>query len=125
MDENYHAPNDTKGIRGNVSNPASDSERTSQVNSTLQNPFAVTSSGGSSSNESLSRSPVFIPTLTTFDIASSTNNFHNHLLDSGKGSSFLRGSSFDALLNSLKNMREKELGFVVPASDDKLISVVD
>ncbi|CAF3919812.1 unnamed protein product [Rotaria sp. Silwood2] len=123
--ENYQAANDTKGIRGNVSNPTSDSERTSQVNSTLQNPFTRTSSAGSSSNESRSRSPILIPPFSTFDIASSTNNGHDHLLDSGKGSSFLTGSSFDALLNSLKSMREKDLGFSVRTSDDKLIAVVD
>ncbi|CAF0902470.1 unnamed protein product [Rotaria sordida] len=123
--ENYQAANDTKGIHGTISNPASDSERTSQVNSTLQNPFTRTSSGGSSSNESRSRSPILIPPFSTFDIASNTNNVHDHLLDSGEGSSLLTGSSFDALLNSLKNMREKDLGFILRTGDDKLIPVAD
>ncbi|CAF3394742.1 unnamed protein product [Rotaria sp. Silwood1] len=123
--ENYQKAKDTKGIHRNASNPTSDSERTSQVNSTLQNPFTGTSSGGSSSNESRSRSPILIPPFSTFDTASSTNNGHDHLLDSGKGSSFLTGSSFDALLNSLKNMREKDLGFIVRTVDDKLIPVAD
>ena len=34
-------------------------------------------------------------------------------------------ASFDALLNSLKNMREKDLDFLVRNTDDKLIPVID
>jgi hypothetical protein len=112
-------------VGGSTSNPTSDSERTSQVNSTSQNLFTRTSSGGSSSNGSRSRSPVVIPPFSTFDTASGTSNGHDHLLDSGKGSSLLTGSSFDALMNSLKSMREKDLDFVIRTGDDKLISVAD
>ncbi|CAF4178972.1 unnamed protein product [Rotaria socialis] len=123
---NHQAVNDAKGARENASNPTSDSERTSQVNSTLEkNPFAGTSSGGSSSNESRSRSPIVIPPFSTYDITTNTNNYHDNLLDTRKGTSFMAGSSFDALLNSLKKMREKELGFIVPTGDDKLIPVAD
>ncbi|CAF5183923.1 unnamed protein product, partial [Rotaria magnacalcarata] len=125
VNKNHQVVNDTKDTRENASNPTSDSERTSQVNSTLQNPFAGTSSGGSSSNESRSRSPILIPPFSTYDITTNTNNYHDNLLDTGKGNSFMAGSSFDALLNSLKTMREKELGFVVPTGDDKLIPVAD
>jgi hypothetical protein len=119
--ENHFATNDNKG----VSNLTSDSERTSQVNFTSQNPFTGTSSGGSSSNHSHSHSPLLIPPLNTFDRASSTSNGHDRLFDNGKGSSFLTGSSFDALLNSLKTMREKDLDFVVRTGDEKLIPVTD
>ncbi len=105
-----------------ASNPTSDSERTSQVNSTLQNPFTRTSSDGSSLNASLSRSPVLLPTS---DMTSRINNDHDHLLDSGKRNSFLTSSPFDALLNSLKAMREKDLDFPVRTGDDQLIPVAD
>ncbi|CAF0721431.1 unnamed protein product [Rotaria sordida] len=65
-----------------------------------------TLSCGSHSNESRSHSSILIPPFNTFDIASSTNNSHDHLLDSDKNSSFLTGSSFDASLNSLKSIHE-------------------
>ncbi len=120
--KNHLTTNDNKGIAGIVSNPTSDSERTSEVNLTSQNPFAGTSSEGSSANGSRSRSPLLIPPV---DIASGASNGYDHLFDSGKGSSLLRGSSFDALLNSLKSMREKDLDFVVRTGDDKLIPVAD
>ena len=76
-----------------------------------QNP----SSRGSSSNHSPSTTP-----LHAFDLAN-----HDHLLDNEKDSSLLIGSSFDALLNSLKTMREKDLNFLVRNSDEKLIPVAD
>ncbi|CAF0790482.1 unnamed protein product [Rotaria sordida] len=53
-----------------------------------------------------SHSSVLIPPFNTFDIASSTNNSHDHLLNSDKNSSFLTGSSCDASLNSLKSIHE-------------------
>jgi hypothetical protein len=119
--KNLHTTNHNKGIGENVSNPTSDSERTSQVNFTSQNPFTGTSSGDSSSNVS----PLHIPAFNKYDIASTASNGQDHLFDRGKGSSLLIGSSFDALLNSLKNMRDKDLDFIVRTGDDKLIPVAD
>jgi hypothetical protein len=58
-------------------------------------------------------------------MTSRINNDHDHLLDSGKSNSFLTSSPFDALLNSLKIMREKDLDFAVRTSDDQLIPVAD
>lgn len=111
-------PNQITNDNKTISNLTSDSARTSEVNFTSQNPFTGTSSGSSSSNNSPSHSPVIIPPF-------STNNGHDHLFDSVKGSSLLTGSSFDALLNSLKTMREKDLDFIVRTGDDKLIPVAD
>lgn len=128
VNENHPVINGSKDTHENISNPTSDSERTSQVNSTLPNPFAGTSFGSSTSNESRSRSHspfLMLPFPTYNHMANSTNNGQDNLPDTGKSSSCITGSSFDALLNSLKNMREKELGFVVSTGDDKLIPVAD
>lgn len=45
--------------------------------------------------------------------------------DTEKENSSFPTASFDALLNSLKNMREKDLDFLVRNTDDKLIPVID
>lgn len=45
--------------------------------------------------------------------------------DTEKENSAYPTASFDALLNSLKNMREKDLDFLVRNTDDKLIPVID
>jgi hypothetical protein len=92
----------------------SDSERTSEVNSGSQNRYTGTSSDGSSTAES--HSPVLLPSL---------NLINDHLIDSGKGSSLLTGTSFDVLMNSLKSMRDKDLDFVIHQRDDSLIGIVD
>ncbi len=110
INENYQATNNPKTTGG------TDSEYTSQ------NQFTVTSSGGSSLNNSRSRSPVLLP---TFDTGDNTSNGHDHFLDNGKDNSLLTGSSFDTLLNSLKTMREKDLDFILRNGDEKLIPVAD
>ena len=117
----YHAENETKSIRENGTYPTSDSERTSQINSTVQNPYTGTSSSGSISNES--RSPVLVVPLT--GTSDRTNMDDDHLLNNGIGSSILTGTSFDALLNSLKNIRENDFNFVVRTRDDKFLPVAD
>lgn len=48
----------------------------------------------------------------------SSHRVHDHLLDSGKGSSLFSGTSFDVLMNSLRSMREKDLDFLVERKDD-------
>ncbi|CAF4698212.1 unnamed protein product, partial [Rotaria sp. Silwood2] len=72
------AANNTKGIRRNVSNPISHSERT------LQNPFTEILYGGTRSNDSRLCLTVLIAPSRLHDIASgSANNDYDHLLNSG------------------------------------------
>ncbi len=87
-----------------------------------QNPYTGASSHGSSTTDSRSHTPGRIPLLNTFDV---TNVHHEHLIDSGKGSSLLTGASFDILMNSLKSMREKDLDYLIHSSDDSLLHVTD
>ncbi len=110
--ENCSTTNHPKTLAG------TDSEHISQ------NQFTGTSSEGSSLNNSRPHSPILL--LPTFASASSTsNNIHDRVFDSEKDSPLLTGSSFDALLNSLKTMREKDLDFILRNGDDKLIPVAD
>ncbi|CAF3544250.1 unnamed protein product [Rotaria sordida] len=109
---------DTHNLTGDIT-------RTSKVNSILQNRYIGSSSGGSNTISSRCRSPVFVPSLNTFNITNEFNNGHDHLIDSGKGSSLLAGTSFDVLMNSLKSMREKDLDCIIHNSDDSLIRVTD
>jgi hypothetical protein len=71
-------------------------------------------------NHSPTRSPFLL--LPTFGTAASTN-INEH--DRDKDSPLLSSSSFDALLNSLKTMREKDLDFILRNGDEKLIPVAD
>ncbi|CAF2168879.1 unnamed protein product [Rotaria magnacalcarata] len=105
--------------------PTNDTKRTSEGDSGLQNRYTGTSSENSSTANSRCHSSIFIPPLNTLDMGHGFNNGHDHLIDSGKGSSLLTGTSFDVLLNSLKSMREKDLDFIIPNSDDNLIRVTD
>ncbi|CAF4143233.1 unnamed protein product [Rotaria sp. Silwood2] len=76
-DELNQAENNTKGIRRNVSNPISHSERT------LQNPFTEILYGGTRSNDSRLCLTVLIAPSRLHDIASgSANNDYDHLLNS-------------------------------------------
>ena len=72
---------------------------------------------------SRSRSSNVVPPLNTFDTTGSLYHGHEHLTDSGKGSSLLTGTSFDALMNSLRSMREKDLDFLIETNPDSLIRV--
>ncbi|UJR20732.1 hypothetical protein I4U23_023851 [Adineta vaga] len=109
-----------------VSNPTSDSDRTSQMQSTCQNPFAQTSFNGSNSNQSLTHSPLLVfPPFSTIDTTDRINSDQEQFLDNEKTNSFLATSPFHTILNSLKNMHEKDLDFVVRTGDDKLIPVAD
>ncbi|CAF2554581.1 unnamed protein product [Rotaria sp. Silwood2] len=122
----HHASIINSDVIENIRSPTSDTKRTSEINSTLQNRYIGTPSGDDSSTiSSRCRSPVFISSLNTFEITNEFNNGHDHLIDSGKSSSLLAGTSFDALMNSLKNMREKDLDFIIHNSDDSLIRVTD
>lgn len=66
---------------------------------------------------------------TSSEISSANNRFPSHsngnLFDYEKENSSFPTASFDALLNSLKNMREKDLDFLVRNTDEKLIPVID
>ncbi len=115
--------NDIYSHKASISNSdviesTSDSEHRSEANSGSQNPYTGTSSKESSTATSRSHTPVTIPPLNT-------NGRHDHLIDSGKGSSLLTGTSFDVLVNSLKTMREKDLDILIHNSDDSLIHVTD
>ncbi len=99
-----------------------DSERISAANFGSQNPYTGASSEGSSAAVSRSHTPGRISSLNTYNV---TNGLHEHLIDSGKGSSLLTGTSFDVLMNSLKSMREKDLDYLIHSSDDSLIHVTD
>lgn len=95
----------------NLSSPADDIHSQSTPNDLHR-------SANDSSTSSDSYSP--LPTLP------STNfNDQNYFLDNRTSSSILAGTSFDALLNSLKSIREKDLDFVVRTTDDQLIPVAD
>lgn len=97
-----------------TSNPTNNSTQTSESRPT----YAET--GASSSR---SRSSIIVPPLNTFDTTGSAYHGHDHLIDSGKGSSLLTGTSFDALMNSLRTMREKDLDFLIENNPDSLIRV--
>jgi hypothetical protein len=117
----HKASNNHSDVLESTSNPTSESEHISDVNSGSQNAYTRTSSSGSSTPVSRSRSPVSIRRFNSFDI----KNGHDYLIDSDKGNSLLSGTSFDVLMNSLKSMREKDLDYLIHSSDDSLIRVVD
>lgn len=98
---------------------------TSEGDSGLQNRYTGALSEGSCTPNSRCRSPAFVPSFSTLDTTNGHHNGHDPLIDSGKGSSLLTGTSFDVLLNSLKTMREKDLDLITQSSDDNLISVTD
>lgn len=75
-----------------------------------------TSSTSSISSKSLS--PITLPMFAT-------SKDPPHFLENENSSVLLAGTSFDALLNSLKSIRERDLDFVVRNTEDKLISVGD
>ncbi|CAF3497184.1 unnamed protein product [Rotaria sp. Silwood1] len=125
MNKTHHASIISNDVIENTHSPTSNTKRTSEIHSTLQNRYTDTLSEDLSTTSSRCHSPIFVPPLNTFDITNGFNNGHDHLIDSGKGSSLLTGTSFDALLNSLKSMREKDLDFIIHNSDDSLIRVND
>ena len=84
-----------------------------------QNAYTGGSSGGSSTTGSQSATPVRMSSLNN------TTGVHDHHIDSSKGSSLLTGTSFDVLMNSLKNMREKDLDYLIHSSDDSLVRMTD
>lgn len=110
---------------GNTTNRLNDTKSVSEINSILKVQLANTSSESPSTTESRSRSPVFVPSLNTFDVNNGSHNSYHHLKDSGKGSSLLTGTSFDTLMNCLKSMREKDLDVLIHKNDDSLIRVTD
>jgi hypothetical protein len=125
LDKSRGLSNSSNGIyshQASINNSTSDSERISEANSGSQNPYTGTSSRSSSTPSSRSHTPVVISSSNKFDIK---NDTHDHLIDSDKSSSLLTGTSFDVLMNSLKNMREKDLDFLIHNSDDSLIRVND
>ena len=80
----------------------------------------------SSFRASLFASPILLPPFSRFDSRNSLKDVHDHLLDSGKGSSlFTTGSSFDTLLNSLKTMREKTFDYPLRSTDEQCIPVTE
>lgn len=124
LDESRILTNSSNNIyshKSSISNSdaISDSERISEGNSDSQNPYTGTSSKESSTPTSRSHTPVVHSALNTYD------GLKNHLVDSGKGSSLLTGTSFDVLMNSLKSMRERDLDYLIHNSDDSLIRVTD
>lgn len=60
-----------------------------------------------------------------FDVGTRPNHAHDRLFDNEKENSLFPGASFDALLNSLKSMRETDRDFLVRNSEEKLIPVAD
>jgi hypothetical protein len=120
LDESRISSNSSNGIyshKASISN-SDIIESTSEANSGSQNRYT----GRSNTSNSRSHTPVVTPTLNKFDL---TNGNHEHLIDNGKGSSLLTGTSFDVLMNNLKGMREKDLDFLIDNSDDSLIRVTD
>lgn len=96
-----------------------DTDHISEGHSGSQNAYTGGSSGGSSTTGSQSATPVRLSSLNN------TIGLHEHHIDSGKGSSLLTGTSFDVLMNSLKNMREKDLDYLIHSSDDSLVRMTD
>jgi hypothetical protein len=120
MRENHRPSITESDLTDITSNLTSASARTAEARSDSQ-----TTQTGTSSRSSQFRSSIVIPPLSTFDMTDSLHQGHDHLIDSGKGSSLLTGTSFDALMNSLKSMREKDLDFLIQPNDDTLIRVND
>ena len=105
-------------------NSTIDTKHTPELRSKLHDRYTGRLSKDSNANDSRFCSSIFIPALNTFEI---TNHDHDHdrLIDSDKSSSLLTGTSFDALMNSLKTMREKDLDFIIRHSGDNSIRLTN
>jgi hypothetical protein len=75
---------------------------------------------------SQSRSPFHLPPFSSFDMSNtSSNDKDESRLNSGQTMSLTSMSSFDALMNSLKTIREKTLDYAVRCNDDQRITVAE
>lgn len=76
-------------------------------------------------NRSEFSSPILLPPFSKMNLADTMKDVHDHLQDSGQGTSLFTGSSFETLMNSLKTLREKALDFPVRSTDEQLIPVAE
>ena len=104
---------------GGLSAPTSASEPTLQVNH-LHSPIPFALPLSDTAAGVRSRSSI---SLNMFHLTDDPQDAHS--LGNAKATSLSSGSSFEALMHSLKSMRERDLDGIVYTGDDKLISVAD